>query len=79
MMTLRQFSEEPSTIPTITSWYLADLSEAQGNKKEPLRPKEQYLWFWQDGEFTGDRVNDIHLSINDKQKARKEKNKHEGV
>jgi hypothetical protein len=42
--------------------------------KEPLRPKEQYPWFWQDGEFTGDRVNDIHLSINDKQKARKEKN-----
>jgi len=27
MMTLRQFSEEPSTIPTIASWYLADLSE----------------------------------------------------
>jgi len=41
--------------------------------KEPLRPKEQYPWFWKDGEFTGDRVNDIHLSINDKQKARKEK------
>ena len=39
--------------------------------KEPSRPKEQYPWFWQDGEFTGDRVNDIHLSINDKQKARK--------
>ena len=35
MMTLRQFSAEPSTIPTITSWYLADLSKAQGNKKEP--------------------------------------------
>jgi len=56
-----------------------DLSKAQGNKKEPLRPKEQYPWFWQDGEFTGDRVNDIDLSINDKQKARKDKNKHEGV
>lgn len=35
MMTLRQFSAEPSTIPNITSWYLADLSKAQGNKKEP--------------------------------------------
>jgi hypothetical protein len=35
MMTLRQFSAEPSTIPTITSWYLADLSKAQGNKREP--------------------------------------------
>jgi len=41
--------------------------------KEPRRPKEQYPWFWKDGEFTGDRVNDIHLSINDKQKAREEK------
>jgi hypothetical protein len=55
------------------------LSKAQGNKKEPLHPKEQYLWFWQDCDFAGDRINDIHLSINDKQKARKEKNKHEGV
>jgi len=35
MMTLRQFSVEPSTIPSIASWYLADLSKAQGNKKEP--------------------------------------------
>jgi hypothetical protein len=41
--------------------------------KEPFRPKEQYPWLWKDGEFTGDRVNDIHLNINDKQKARKEK------
>jgi hypothetical protein len=47
--------------------------------KEPSRPKKQYPWFWKDGEFTGDRVNDIHLSINDKQKARKDKNEHEGV
>ena len=35
MMTLRKFSTEPSTIPTITSWYIADLSKAQGNRKEP--------------------------------------------
>ena len=35
MMTLRQFSAEPSTIPTITSWYLADLSKAQSNRREP--------------------------------------------
>ncbi len=41
--------------------------------KKPFRSKEQYPWFWKDGEFTGNRVNDIHLTINDKQKARKEK------
>jgi Fic family protein len=33
MMTLRQFSAEPSTIPTFTSWYLADLSKAQGKQE----------------------------------------------
>ena len=33
MMTLRQFSAEPSTIPTIASWYLADLSKAQGKQE----------------------------------------------
>ena len=33
MMTLRQFSAEPSTIPTITSWYMADLSKAQGKQE----------------------------------------------
>lgn len=33
MMTLRQFFAEPSTIPTIASWYIADLSKAQGKQK----------------------------------------------
>jgi len=34
MMALRQFSAEPSfTIPTITSWYFADLSKAQGKQE----------------------------------------------
>ncbi len=33
MMTLRQFSAEPSTIPTIASWYLADLNKAQGKQE----------------------------------------------
>ena len=33
MMTLRQFSAEPSTIPSNSSWYLADLSKAQGKQE----------------------------------------------
>jgi hypothetical protein len=37
MMILRQFSAELSTIPTITSWYLADLSKAQGNNHQMKR------------------------------------------
>jgi hypothetical protein len=32
MMTLRQFSAALITISTITSWYLADLSKAQGKQ-----------------------------------------------
>ncbi len=33
MMTLRQFSAALITISTITSWYLADLSKAQGKQE----------------------------------------------
>ena len=33
MMTLRQFSAEPSTIPGIACWYLAGLSKAQGKQE----------------------------------------------
>jgi len=32
MMTLRQFSSKPETIPGSTSWYLADLGEARGKQ-----------------------------------------------
>jgi len=42
-----------------------------------LRPKEQYPWFWKDGEFTGDRVNDIHLTNEEKRKARERINAEE--
>jgi len=32
-MTLRRFLTDPFTILTIISWYLADLSEAQGRQE----------------------------------------------
>ena len=38
--------------------------------KEPLRDQEQFPWFWQNGEFTGERVNDVHLPIERKRTAR---------
>lgn len=38
--------------------------------KDPTRPQEQYPWFWEGDTFRGDRVNDIHLSIQEKQDAR---------
>ena len=33
MMTLRQLSAEPPTIPTRTSWYLTELAEARGKQE----------------------------------------------
>jgi hypothetical protein len=38
--------------------------------KEPTRPKEQFPWFWDRDEFIGERVNDVHRSLEEKQKAR---------
>ena len=43
MMTLRQFSERPKAIPTSTSWYLADLSEARGKQELFTRQSPQKL------------------------------------
>jgi hypothetical protein len=38
--------------------------------KEPERDKDEYPWFWNDDEFVGDRVNDVHLTNVEKQAAR---------
>ena len=38
--------------------------------KEPLRDRELFPWFWKNGKFTGERVNDVHLSIGDKRATR---------
>ena len=43
--------------------------------KEPLRPAESFPWFWKDGKFTGDRLNDVHLSNAEKETARATKDK----
>ena len=29
--------------------------------REPFKEERQYPWFWEDGKFTGERVNDAHL------------------
>ena len=31
--------------------------------KEPFCDQGAFPWFWRDGEFTGERVNDVHLTI----------------
>ena len=38
---------------------------------EPQRPKEEFPWFWKDGKFTGERVNDVHLTNEVKGRGRK--------
>jgi hypothetical protein len=38
--------------------------------KEPSRPKADFPWFWNGSTFTGDRVNDVHLTNAQKLKAR---------
>jgi hypothetical protein len=40
--------------------------------KEPERNQDQYPWFWKDDKFTGDRVNDYHLTNAQKRAARGE-------
>ena len=37
---------------------------------EPLRNEEHFPWFWEDGRFAGTRVNDVHLPLAAKQRAR---------
>jgi hypothetical protein len=38
--------------------------------KEPQRDKAEFPWFWQGSTATGDRVNDVHLTREQKEKAR---------
>lgn len=50
----------------------------RGQEPKAIRPKADFPWFWNgspsvDGGFTGDRVNDIHLTVQEKQKAREAK------
>ena len=41
--------------------------------KEPTRDQEHFPWFWNNGKFTGERVNDVHLRSADKRAARAER------
>ncbi len=38
--------------------------------KEPMRDQEPFPWFWSAGKFTGERINDVHLTNAEKRKAR---------
>lgn len=34
-----------------------------------MRPREQFPWFWNNAKFTGERVNDVHLTAAEKRAA----------
>ena len=38
--------------------------------KEPVRDQAHFPWFWKEGKFTGERVNDVHLTNGEKRAAR---------
>ena len=38
--------------------------------REPFREQKRFPWFWRDGEFTGERMNDVHLAICEKSTIR---------
>ena len=41
--------------------------------REPEREADRFPWFWSDGEFKGNRVNEVHLTRSDKQHVRAHK------
>ncbi|MGH8504276.1 MAG: hypothetical protein ACREVE_17825 [Gammaproteobacteria bacterium] len=38
--------------------------------KEPMRDQAQFPWFWKNDKFTGERVNDVHLTVAQKRAPR---------
>ncbi|MEX2218827.1 MAG: hypothetical protein WD749_08710 [Phycisphaerales bacterium] len=48
----------------------------RGQEPKSIRPKAEFPWFWDGATFIGDRVNDIHLTADQKQKARGAKESH---
>jgi hypothetical protein len=40
--------------------------------KEPRRDRARFPWFWSNGTFTGERINDVHLTIAEKRVAREQ-------
>ena len=49
---------------------LKAILKAKDRGNEPSRDRDQFPWFWDGDAFTGERVNDIHLTNTRKQDAR---------
>jgi hypothetical protein len=48
----------------------ANIKWGKDRGNEPNRPKNEYPWFWNGAAFTGERVNDVHLTRGEKEAAR---------
>jgi hypothetical protein len=66
-MNIRPFVEADVLRKKVTS-----LKWTKDRGKEPKRePREEWPWFYgKDGKFTGERINDVHLSLAEKRAAR---------
>ena len=58
-------------------WAQPDIHWRKDRGKEPFRDQERFPWFWNDREFTGDRVNDVHLTAGKKSSSRPHELVHE--
>ena len=45
-------------------------SKDRGAEPEGIRPPERFPWFWKNGQFTGERMNDLHYTTAQKRVAR---------
>ena len=57
---------------------LPNIKWTKDRGKEPERDPEEFPWFWKNGAFTGDRINDVHLTNAQKRAAREKANRGTG-
>lgn len=65
-MNIRPFVEAGVLRDRVNVKYTVD----RGHEPKAIRPKADFPWFWEGATFTGDRVNDVHLTAPEKQAAR---------
>lgn len=68
-MNIRPFVEAGVLRDRVNVKYTVD----RGQEPKAIRPKGDFPWFWDGTTFTGDRANDVHLTVAEKQAARDSK------
>ncbi len=62
--------KEPRTLPAGRKPSPQRQDQPDPHEDRDLRPQDDFPWFWPNGQFTGDRVNDQHLTVAEKHIAR---------